>query len=275
LLSRWDLHNLIALLRGGATSQPSEETLANMIPLGALSEALAREVARQREFAGAVELLVRWRLPDPETARSLREAWPEYERTENLAALEHAVMYGWALRAAAALARAGTDGGGLRRVFEREVDRRNVLVALRRREALGRGEVGELPGLADHDPYLPGGAIRPGLLDTAVRLPDPESITAEIAGAAPETWRAPLERWARSGDLIALQGELESVWIAEAVALFYRGDPLGVDVPVAYAIAKETEARNLRVVAEGAARGFEPYIVRAQLVFVVERSVPG
>lgn len=274
LLSRWDLHNLIALLRGGATGRPSGEVLANVIPLGALSEALAREIARQTEFAAAVQLLVRWRLPDPETARSLREAWPEYERTENLAALEHEVMAGWALRTAAALARAGTDGGGLRRVFEREIDRRNVLVVLRLREALGRGEIEELPGPSDH-PYLPGGSIRPELLDAAIRLPDPESVTAEIAGAAPGSWRAPLERWTRGGDPVALQGELESLWIAGALALFYGGNPLGVDVPVAYAIAKENEARNLRVIAEGAARGLEPHIVRAQLVFVTGRSAPG
>lgn len=275
MLSRWDLHNVIALLRGGAAGQPSEEVLANVIPLGALSEALAHEIARQTEFAGAAELLVRWRLPEPETARSLREAWPEYERTENLAALEHAVMAGWALRTAAALARAGPDGGGLRRVFEREIDRRNVFGALRLREALGRGEIQELPGLSDRGPYLPGGSIRPGFLDAAVRFPDPEIAAAAFAGTAPENWRAPLERWTRSGDLVVLQGELESLWITEAVALFYRGDPLGVDVPVAYAIAKENEARNLRVVAEGAAHGLEPHIVRAQLVFATERSVPG
>ena len=275
LLSRWDLHNVIALLRGSAAGQPSEEVLANVTPLGALSEALAREIARQTEFAVAVELLVRWRLPDPETAGSLREAWPEYERTENLAALEHEVMAGWALRTATALARTGSDGGGFRRVFEREIDRRNVLVALRLREALGRGEIEEHPGSSDRDPYLPVGSIRPELLDAAVRLPDPESVVAEFAAAAPESWRAPLERWARSGDLVALQGKLESLWVAEGVALFYRGDPLGADVPVAYAVAKENEARNLRVVAEGAARGLEPYIVRAQLLFATERSAPG
>ena len=46
-------------------------------------------------------------------------------------------------------------------------------------------------------------------------------------------------------------------------------------MPVAYAIAKDNEARNLRTIAEGAARGLEPYIVRAQLVFPTERSGPG
>jgi V/A-type H+-transporting ATPase subunit C len=68
LLSRWDLHNTITLLRGEAIAPRTEDALLHVYPMGALDDALAREVARQNEFAAAVQLLVRWKLPDPETA---------------------------------------------------------------------------------------------------------------------------------------------------------------------------------------------------------------
>ena len=49
LLSRFDLHNLLALLRGRVRGQPAEQVLANVFPLGALGGAAAQEIARQPE----------------------------------------------------------------------------------------------------------------------------------------------------------------------------------------------------------------------------------
>src|SRR5439155_1150654 len=71
LLSRFDLQNLLALLRGRVRGQPPEQVLANVVPLGALGGAAAQEIARQQELARAVDLLVSWRLPDPAGARVL------------------------------------------------------------------------------------------------------------------------------------------------------------------------------------------------------------
>lgn len=266
LLSRWDLHNTVTLLRGESMAPLTEDALAYVFPIGSLSDALAREIARQNEFAAAVGLLIRWRLPDPDTAATLRDAWPEYERTEDLAALEHAVTAGWTARTAEDLATTGPDGDPLRRFFGRETDERNVLVALRLREALGRGELSGIPTSNETGVYLPGGSVRLDRLDDAIRLPDTGATARELAEAGPgDRWQQPLERWASGGDLIMLQRELEERRISDTVALFSR-NPLGVDVPVAYAVAKENEARNLRLVGEGAERGLDPEVVRSQLL---------
>jgi V/A-type H+-transporting ATPase subunit C len=269
LLSRWDLHNTITLLRGEAIAPHTEDALLHVYPMGALDDALAREVARQNEFAAAVQLLVRWKLPDPETARGLRDAWPDYERTEDLPALEHAVTANWTARTAETLENTENDGAALRRFFGRETDEKNLLVALRLREALRRGETGSLPVLEGHGVYLPGGSVKIARFDDAGRLPDAGNAAQALA-AGHEEWRRPLERWARSGDLAGLQHELEARRIRDAAGLFATGDPLGVDIPIAYAVAKETEARNLRLIGEGAARGLEPGRVRARLVLLDE-----
>jgi len=266
-LSRWDLYNTITLLRGGAVVPRSEDALAHVYPMGALSDALAREIAHQNEFAAAVQLLVRWKLPDPETARGLRDAWPEYERTGDLPALEHAVAANWTARTAGALRETGGDGAALRRFFERETDERNLLVALRLREALSRGETDRLPVLDGLGVYLPGGSMSIERLDDATCLPDANAVAAAFA-ANHEEWRLPLERWARGGDLAGLQHDLEKRRLENAVGLFTTGDPLGVDIAIAYAVAKENEARNLRLVGEGAARGLDPERVRARLVIL-------
>lgn len=267
LLSRWDLHNVVTLMRGEASMPHTENALAHVYPMGSLSDTLAREIARQNEFAAAVQLLIRWKLPDPETARSLGEAWPDYERTEDLSALEHAVSAGWTVRTAAALEHANGAGTALRRFFEREVDDSNLLVTLRLREALTRGETDSLPVLEGWGVYLPGGSVKPARFDEAIRLPEDDRMVSSLADAGPGAWRPPLERWAAGSGLPGLQHELETRRIGEAVGLFSGGDPLGVDIPVAYAAAKEVEARNLRLVGEGAARDLDPERVRSRLVF--------
>lgn len=268
LLSRWDLHNTVTLMRGEATAPHTEESLGHVYPMGSLSDALAREIARQNEFAAAVQLLVRWKLPDPETARGLRDAWPEYERTGDLPALEHAVAANWTARTAETLRE--RDGAALRRFFERETDEQNVLVALRLRDAIERGELSGIPASDEWGAYLPGGSVRPEKLDDAVRFPDAGAAANSLAAGGPgDRWRLPLERWAGGGNLLALQKELEERRISDAVSLFTRGDPLGLGVPVAYAVAKENEAKNLRLVAEGAARGLNPELIRSQ-IFVPE-----
>ena len=270
LLSRWDLHNVVALLRGEAIRPHTEDALMYVYPVGALSDALAREVARQNEFAAAVGLLIRWRLPDPDTAATLRDAWPNYERTENLAALEHAVTAGWSARTTEALEANSADGQELRQFFERETNERNVLVALRLRDAIERGELSSIPASDEWGAYLPGGSLRSERLDDAVRIPDMGAVANSLAAEGPgDRWRLPLERWAGGGNLLALQKALEERRISDAVTLFTRGDPLGVSVPIAYAVAKENEAKNLRLVAEGAARGLDPELVRSQ-IFIPE-----
>ena len=270
LLSRWDLHNTIALLRGEAIRPHTEDALMYVYPVGTLTDALAREITRQNEFAVAVGLLIRWKLPDPETAATLREAWPEYERTENLAALEHAATAGWTARTTEALAGKSADGEILRNFFERETNEKNVLVALRLRKAIERGELSGLPASDEWGAYLPGGSVATEKLDDAVRLPDPGAAANSLADAGPrDRWRLPLERWSSGAGLLALQKEFEERRISDAVGLFTRGDPLGLGVPIAYAVAKENEAKNLRLVAEGAARGLDPELARGQ-IFVPE-----
>ena len=267
LLSRFDLHNLLALLRGRARGEPPEQVLANVFPLGVLDDAAAQEIARQPDLGRAVDLLVSWRLPDPDVVRALADAWPEYERTEDLSALEHALTSRYALRVEQALRAAGPNAEPLRALVARERDAVNVLIVLRLRFALQLDELTELPPAPSAGRFLAGGGISSHALETALRQPTrAESVTKLIDAARREDWRVPLQRIAAGGDLPTLQREFETRRVRWAVALFLRGDPLGLDVPIAFSVAQENEVRNLRLLAEATTGRPAAAALRAQLI---------
>jgi V/A-type H+/Na+-transporting ATPase subunit C len=267
LLSRFDLHNLLALLRGRVRGQPPEQVLANVVPLGPLGGAAAQEIARQQELARAVDLLVSWRLPDPAGARALADAWPEYERTEDLAALEHVLTVRHALRLDEALRVAGRSAESLRELVARGHDAVNVLVVLRLRFALQLDELSDLPPVPSSGRFLAGGRIAEAALESSLRQPTrAEAVTKLVDAARREDWRAPLQRIASGGDLPTLQRELEVSRVRWAVGLFLRGDPLSFDVPIAFTVAQENEVRNLRLLAEGVSGGLPVAALRSQLI---------
>jgi len=263
LLSRFDLQNLLTLVRGRARAQPADVILRAVVPIGPLAHGPAEEIARRDDVTAAVELLITWRLPDPDTAARLAAAWPRFERTQDLARLEHELAVAHAGRVERSLARAPET---LRELVARERDATNVLTVLRLRAALRAGELTELPPPGP-DRFLPGGRIGENALEEALRLPAPTDTVATLADAAHRPdWRRPLERYPAGGDLPLLQRQLEDARLRWALRLFLAGDPLGIDVPIAYTVGNENEARNLRIVAESAAGGEPAEAVRARLL---------
>jgi V/A-type H+/Na+-transporting ATPase subunit C len=268
LLSRFDVHNVVTVLRAQAGEQDrSGDALSALVRVGWLVEPVAGETLRQNELAGAVDLLAR-SMPDREQADALRAGFAEYERTEDLAALERTVVTDHVLRTTAALEAAGPDARTLLGVVRREIDEHNLLVALRLQDALASGAETEPPPSATR---LPGGSIPTAAFEVALRAPAPTAVVRDLRRLGHGTWLAPLRRWAASGDLPALERELERRRIADESALFV-GDPLAIDVPIAFTAAKQTEARNLRLLGEAGARGIDPETVRRELVWPEARS---
>lgn len=268
LLSRFDVQNVVSVLRARShPDTPTEEALAALTPVGWLVEPLAREILRPRELAGAVDLLARW-MPDREQAGVLRAAFSEYERTDDLAALERAVLADHAARLAGRLASAGPDGATLRRFGQRETDEHNLLVALRLRDAIASGAEGTPPPA---DTALAGGTIPPAALATMVRAA-PATIVAAVGRLAGGIWQGALESWMTTADLNALQRAFERQALADATALFVIGDPLAIDVPLAFTTSAQVEARNLRLLGEAAARGIAAEVVRGELVWPEGRA---
>jgi V/A-type H+-transporting ATPase subunit C len=250
LLSRWDLHNLLTLLRGRATDAPWERTIAGVVAVGAFDAAAAEEVARQPDLDRAVDLLATWRLPNPASARALVRAHRHYLRTEELPELEHALVADHFARATETLRGVGPEAGPVRGEIEREVDRRNALMVVRlvhaRETTSEDDEARAAPAL-----LLPGGAIGPERVRAALGASGPGEAAAQVADAMPEQSLADaLERWEPEAGVHSLQDELERRSVAASIALFARGNPLGAAIPVAFAAAQAAQATNLRLLAE-------------------------
>jgi len=250
LLGRWDLHNLVALVRAQARRESEEAAQAALIPLGGLDPASAAEIARQTEPAAAVARVVAWRLPTPELARALAGAWDAYERDEDLGRLEARLATAAvesSLERAASLGRAADPVAAL---LAREADVRNLLAVLRHAEA-APGEPTDRRGLVS------GGTITLDGLTAATEGEAPEAAARRVAGlpaAAP--YRSALDRFGQGDSALArLEHDLEVASVALASREMRRGDPLGAAVPVGFVVLKETEARNLRLVVQAAASG--------------------
>jgi V/A-type H+/Na+-transporting ATPase subunit C len=259
MLSRFDVHNIVTVLR--AQSGKKREGPDALVRVGWMTGSLAQEILRQDGLAASVDLLAR-STPDRDQGVALRTAFAEYERTEDLAALERTVFAEHAARLSAILASAGSAARTLLRFERREIDERNLLVALRLRDAQASGAEADTPPAATR---LPGGSVPLAAFRDALNAPTSAAVAAHLGRASHGRWQTPLDRWAASGDLSALERELERRRIADSIALFVAGDPLAIDVPIAFMAAKQTEARNLRLLGEAAARVIDPEIIRREL----------
>jgi len=267
LLARWDLHNAVTILRGQARHATAEETLPLLVPVGALDEHACAELAGQPGFRATVDLMLDRGLPTRPLANALRAAAPAYERSGDLAPVEHALARADGAQLDRSLADLADlddeEGAVLGAVLRGEVDRHNLLLALRLRE----GGVSSTTPPAN--PFVPGGRIPVGRLAAIAETQRRLDVDALLrATPATRPWGAVVAGWARDGDLTALERETEAAATRHAFSLLWRADALGIGVPVAFVAAAENEARNLRLLAYGAASGIPAELLRARLVVV-------
>jgi vacuolar-type H+-ATPase subunit C/Vma6 len=260
LLARFDVHNVIAVLRSHAhTSGPGEHARAPLIGIGWVGGALADEILDQGELAGAVDVLAR-SSPDREQGRALRAAFEQYERTEDLPAFERGVAGAHVQRTAVALSGAGRAARSLLRLTRREIDDRNLLIALRLRDT-------PAPDAGAEELLHAGGSVPPPRILAAAQTAAPATIAAQLGRHGAGSWGAPLTQWAATGNLLALEHELQHSRIEASDAMFVAGDQLSIDVPIAFTAAQRSEARNLRLLGEASARGIPVETVRRELLW--------
>lgn len=264
LLSPFDTHNVLTVIRAVAhrgVTTPNRGSA--LVPVGWMSGPLAEEALRLTELATLIDLLIR-STPIHEQAQTLRAALHEYERTEDLAALDRAVVANHAARVAATLTAGGRSAATMLAFARREIDERNLLIALRLRAALASGaHHAAAPG----DPMLPGGSIPSATLTNVVHAPAPGAAIAALGRAAIGRWQTPLQRWAATGELHVLQRALERRALTDAAALFRTGNPLTIDVPLAFTAAARAQTQNLRLLGEAAVRGIGADVVRRELLW--------
>lgn len=263
LVARWDLSNLIAILRGQARGVSAEEILGALVPAGELKEVELRELAEQPTIRATAELMLTWRLP---YAGALASALRRSDG--DLAGVETELHH---LRFRDGLAGLGGDANDriVREMLEVEIDVENLLLLIRlsalanRRAALqARYGFGETRAL-----LIEGGSLPSGLLARLSAAVDVEAIARLLQGTPYGiSLRSRLEPYRQSGDPSVLERGLEEALVLKGVRMFHR-DPLGIAIAVGYVWAKSNEIANLRLIAQGKALGWRPETIRDEMIW--------
>lgn len=245
-LARWDLRNVRTVLRDLAGRREQTADIGTLVTAGAFDYETLEEVAAQRDVRAAVDLLSVWGLPSPTVVRELRRALPAFTEMGDVLLLEHALD-----RALGEFAASEREEGDLvTRLLRREVDKINLMSLLRLRAESGS------TGSASHAEPVVGGAVPPHVwVDLATA--DDTVLAGELSARVEPLWRPGLAAWLQHRDLARLDTDLAHAAALESIALFRRGDPLGIEIPIGYIGRQESEAANLRMIGRAVAGGLD------------------
>lgn len=251
VLMRWDLVNLRLILRGKHTGSRAEDIASNLIAAGTLHDAALRTLAEQPDVPAVVGALSGLNHP---FVTPLQEGMAEYLERKDLFALELRLERFYALYGLQMVKGSGHSEQVVRALLQAELDATSVKTALKlQRSALSR------EGKARF--FIPGGGIVSA--DLFLMLADRE--TAEQAMTSLRILGFPLKRITE--DLTTFERELDLA-VIKAQTDLYLGDPLGIDIVVAYLALKYNEVKNLRLIARSKQLGIPRDRVRKEMVGV-------
>lgn len=261
LVARWDLFNLIAILRGQAHGVAAEEILSVLVPAGVLTDTELRELVKQPTIQATSELMLTWRLPFAgAVAQALRLSGGD------LASVENRLQQ---IRFRDALARLGTDTNEelVREMFESEIDVANLSLLLRlaplRRQTSATALTSSSVDMRAM--LIPGGSLPVYLLAELAEAADVEAMIGRLADAPyGQALRQRLEQYRQSGDAMGLQRALETLLALKGIRMFHR-DPLTIGTAMGYLWAKTTELANLRYISQGKELGWQADAIWGEL----------
>lgn len=260
LLARWDLFNLMTILRGQARNVPADEILETVVPAGELSEVDLKEMAQQPGLRATADLMLAWRLPYAQALATALRAGGELSEIETRLSQGR---YQESLRAL------GADPNDLlvREMLEAEIDKVNLMILLRLGRERGRMEKAERRGgpLDATALLVQGGTLPRRLLKELGAAADVESVVRGLSGTPYGTiLSSRLDDYRQRGDLASLERGLEEFLARKGTGMFHR-DPLSIAVPIGYLWAKTGEVVNVRLIAQGKALGWERNAIQKNL----------
>ncbi len=246
LLGKWDVHNIITVLRAKIKGTSPERARAELVPAGSLDEVKLNALLGEPDASSVLELLASWGWP---VGRELTKA----VRSGNLSEAEYLLAKGYFEKAFSRLNTRNPNHALVRRFLDRMVDVRNAVSVL----MLLRAGVKPLGRVK----FLPGGLLeerRLRALEQAENYEEALTILKRTAysKAIPSLSVEPTE----------VEARMERLAVEEALKEGRRGDPLGIAPGLLYITALELEQVNLRTLAVGFDLGVPKQELRARIV---------
>ena len=258
-LNRWDVANVLALIRGKLSGASPQDIIDAVLPIGEFNETQLGELAGEVDIPSLAEALTTWNYT---FAFVLRRAILDYFAPADLPSLETTLQrtfFDWALDQ---LHPDERNQALVRDSIRRQIDLANIralLDVVKEREGgrepkgiepIGRGELPArvLEELAGCD-----------TLDSAFE-------TLEDTYFAPAIEKGILS-FGQTHSLAVMERFLEAV-VVEHECRMFRHDMLGISVPLGFLWRKYSELANLRILARGKAYRMPANAIREELVLV-------
>ena len=262
-LNRWDVANVLSVIRGKVTGASPEEILEALLPVGEFSEAQLSELAGEPDVASVVRALTTWNYT---FAFAVREAVsvsmgdePRQSALKQLAQTLNKTYFEWALGRLQ-----GKDANTriVREQLQLQIDLSNVKNAV---DAVRLREAGYEDELA---PFVSGGTLDPAFLTELAEADNLETafekLDATVFGVAVERG---ILAFGESRNLAVMERFFEAV-VAEHCCKLLRADPLTIGVPLGYLWRRYNEFTNLRIVVRGKRFQMPVNAIREELFLV-------
>jgi V/A-type H+-transporting ATPase subunit C len=258
-LNRWDVANVLALIRGRLSGAGPAEVLSSVLPIGELDDVQLGELAAETDVRNLADALTSWKHA---FAFALRRAIFECPRQDDPAALEAALYHAYFRWALAQLRPDDPQEGLLREILCRQVDLVNVLAALELVRDRERGIARE------KNPPIPRGRLAPKALK---ELSDSDTLEAGFETLEGTYFSPGIERgilgYGQARSLAVMERFLEAIVVQYACRLFRR-DMLSLAVPLGFVWRKYSELVNLRMLVRGGAYRMPANAIREGMVIV-------
>jgi V/A-type H+-transporting ATPase subunit C len=256
---RWDVQNIITVIRGKAVGLLPEEILSGVFPAGELGEVELEELAAEDNVETVVDTLTVWNFP---FAFELKKVVKKHAGELSCVFMESEFMrifFAWALDH---LDAEDENHHLLRSHIRNQIDLvnvKNVLWAISQKEASRRP-----------DPVVPisGGRITNRMISAIEKS---SSLETSFEILAETYFKHAIDRgilaFGESRRLAAMERFLD-IEIVEMGCKIFRADPLGIGVSMGYVWRKYNEFMNLRILLRDNSFGKPAPTIREELFFV-------
>jgi V/A-type H+-transporting ATPase subunit C len=258
-INKWDVANVLALLRGKLCGAGPRELFAAVLPIGELDEIQLGELSAETDVANLADALPTWKHA---FAFALRRAIHECREQDDLVALESALYRGYFQWTLAQLREDDPQEEVLRESLCRQIDLANVRALLSFIQSRERGGAAKAVEPITRGKLSPRALAELGACDALV-------AAFEMLGS---TYFAPgIERgilaYGQAQSLAVMERFLECVVIEHGCRLF-RLDMLSVSVPLGFLWRKYSELVNLRLLVRGTRYRMPANAIREGMVLV-------
>ena len=259
---KWDIQNVLALVRGKAAGLLPEAILAGVFPAGELGGVELAELAAEDDVKTMIDVLAVRNFPFAFELANVVRAHTDKLDCASLEADFMRIFFAWALNN---LSVADEDESLLRNHIRSQIDLTNLKGVL---WAVSQKEAGRNPDPVDR---LAGGRLTSHMLSAIERSSSLEMCFEILADSY---FRRAVDRgilaFGESRRLAVMERFLEIEIIAAGCKMF-RADPLGIGVPIGYIWRKYNEFTNLRILLRSKFFGKPAPATREEL-FLVESS---